>query len=369
MARETPRPAPSLPVVVVNPAAAGGTVRRRWAELEAAIRRALGDFTPAFTERAGHATELTRDALRAGAPLVIAMGGDGTINEVVNGFFPAHSMEANAHLVEANAHSTGANAHSTGASAHSTGASAHSTGASAHSTGANNGGDAPITPDAALAVIPMGTGGDFIKTTGTSRDIETAARAIAAAPPRPIDVGRLDFIANDGRPARRYFINITSIGIGGLVDRYVNQSSKILGGKATFYLATVRASLTYKNPRCRVTVDDGPARERPFYSIAVANGRYFGGGMMIAPDAALDDGLFDLVSIGDVGFMTMARHSRTVYEGRHVDLPFVSVERARKVVVAPLDDRPEVLLDVDGEQPGRLPATFTLLPRALLLRA
>ncbi len=307
----------SEPVVIVNPNSAGERTRRRWPQLEAVLRDALGPFRARFTERAGHATDLARAALRDGADLVIAMGGDGTLNEVVNGFFDESARE-------------------------------------------------PIRPEAAVALLPAGTGGDFPKTLGLPRDLGDAARKIAGARPRSIDVGRLEYLAHDGRRATRHFINIASFGIGGLVDRYVNASGAkaALGGRASFFLASLRASVAYKNAEVRVRLDDGADEQRTVYSVAVANGRYFGGGMKIAPDAALDDGRFDVVTIGDVSMGTMLLHGSKVYSGAHVNLPFVRVERARRVHAESTRGE-EVLLDVDGEQPGRLPATFELLPGAI----
>ena len=308
-------PAVDVPVVIVNPNSAGGQTRRRWPRYEATLREAFGDVRPLFTERPGHATELARRALEGGAGLVVSMGGDGTMNEVMNGFFD---------------------------------------------------GERPVRPEAALAILPAGTGGDFPKTTGTPRVFDDAARAIAAnrGRARTIAVGRLRFLDSDGKPALHHFVNITSFGIGGLVDRFVNQSSKAFGSKGSFFVASIRASLAYKNARVRMTLDDGAPVERTVYSVAVANGRFFGGGMKMAPDAELDDGLFDVVTIGDVGIGTMLLHTSKIYAGTHVKLPFVTATRARRVHAESTAGE-EVLLDVDGEQPGRLPATFEIVPRAL----
>jgi diacylglycerol kinase (ATP) len=115
-------------------------------------------------------------------------------------------------------------------------------------------------------------------------------------------------------------------------------------------------------------LDGGTEREGRIYNVAVANGRYFGGGMKVAPDAALDDGLFDVVTMGDFGFGDLLLRGLDVYSGKHVTNPKVSVARAKKVE-ARASNGTEVLLDVDGEQPGRLPATFELLPGALKVRA
>jgi len=304
-------------VVVVNPHSAGRKTEKRWPQLREIIHEAYGPFEVLFTDAPGSATRLSRQALSKGADLVVAMGGDGTINEVVNGFFD---------------------------------------------------GTRAISPQAAFGVLPAGTGGDFIKTLGTSKEIRTAAEQLKEATPRPIDVGRLTFIGNDGSLKVRHFINVASFGIGGLVDRYVNESSKALGGTVSFAMATLKAGWKYKNANVRVVLDGAPPREGRIYNIAVANGRYFGGGMKIAPDAALDDGLFDVITLGDFGFSDLLLRGLDIYSGKHVTNPKVTVHRAKRIEAAATDDA-EVLLDVDGEAPGRLPATFELIPGGLKVRA
>jgi YegS/Rv2252/BmrU family lipid kinase len=302
-------------VVVVNPSSAGGKTERRWPALRETILAAYGPFKEKFTRAPGDATALTREALRGGAELVVALGGDGTINEVVNGFYD---------------------------------------------------GTTPVAPAAAFGVLPAGTGGDFVKTLGTPRDLGAACASLKSAP-RPIDLGRLTYVGADGKTAARHFINITSFGIAGLVDRYVNASSKALGGRLSFALATLKAGMVYKNAPVRLTLDGRAPKEGRIYNVAVANGRYFGGGMMVAPQAALDDGLFDVVTLGDFTLGDLLLHGLDIYAGTHVKLPKVTVERARRVEATPVDGA-EVLLDVDGEQPGRLPATLEILPGGLNVR-
>lgn len=301
---------------IVNPHSAGGKTGRRWPELRATIQEAIGVFEERFTRGPQEATRLCREGLAAGAELVVAVGGDGTINEVVNGFFDE--------------------------------------------TG-------PIAPAATFGVVPAGTGGDFIKTLGVPRDVARAAAALKAAP-RAIDVGRLRYVDTEGQPALRYFINVAGFGIGGLVDRYVNRSSKALGGKISFALATLRAAAAYKNATVRLLLDGAPAKEGRIYNVAVANGRFFGGGMQVAPNAELDDGLFDVVTLGDFGFGDLLLRGLDIYSGKHLRNPKVTVERVRRLEAIP-QDGVEVLLDVDGEALGRLPATFELLPGALKVRA
>ena len=304
-------------VLVVNPQSAGGKTERRWPELRAVIQEAYGAFDERFTRAAGDATAMTREALRGGADVVVALGGDGTINEVVNGFFD---------------------------------------------------GDHAIAPTAAFGVIPAGTGGDFIKSLNVPRDTYAAASNLKSSP-RAIDVGRLRYVTDDGSSAVRYFINIASFGIGGMIDRLVNQSSKAFGGTVSFAVATLKAGAKYKNATVRLTLDGGPAREGKIYNVAVANGRYFGGGMKVAPDAALDDGWFDVVTLGDFGFADLLFRGLDIYSGKHLKNPKVTVHRAKKIEAVPTDGGAEVLLDVDGEAPGRLPATFELLAGALNVRA
>jgi YegS/Rv2252/BmrU family lipid kinase len=305
-----------MTVLVVNPRSQGGKTESAWPRLRETIREAYGAFEERTTSQPGDATRLTREALRAGAELVVAVGGDGTINEVVNGFFD---------------------------------------------------GEGPVRPGASFAVLPAGTGGDFVRTLGVPRDLRAAAEALRRAPERVIDIGRLRHARPDGSEALRHFVNIASFGISGLVDRYVNQSGKALGGKVSFALASLRAGLRYQNAAVRLEVD-GAVKEGRIYTVAVANGRFFGGGMKVAPAAELDDGAFDVVTMGDMSLGDMLLHGLDIYSGKHLRHPKVSVTRARRVRAEPLGGA-EVLLDVDGEQPGRLPATFELLPGGLKVRA
>ena len=306
-------------VLVVNPSAQNGQLGRRWPEMAADLRRELGAFEEALTAAPGDATRLTRQALESGAGAVVAVGGDGTINEVVNGFFD---------------------------------------------------GQLPVAPNAMLGILPFGTGGDFRKTIPIPKDTREAARVLAARQSRTIDVGHLEMTGPDGKPQGRIFINIASFGMSGLVDEYVNKTSKRLGGRLSFMLATARAGLSYENQRVRLVFDgdESAPADLTINTVAVANGRYFGGGMFVAPQAELDDGQFDVVALGDMGKLDFIRHSRKIYAGTHLNLDKVSQRRARVVRAEPIGEGP-VRLDVDGETPGTLPATFRVLPAALRLVA
>jgi YegS/Rv2252/BmrU family lipid kinase len=302
-------------VVIVNPKSQGGKLGKRWAEVGEIIARAF-PFDEVMTQGVGDATLLAREALKSGADRIVAIGGDGTVNEVVNGFF-------------------------------------------------ENG--KPIAPEATFGLIPYGTGGDFRRTVRIPKEIADAAAVIAAGERRKIDVGKLGFVATDGSPATRMFANIASFGVSGVVDRLVNESGKRLGGKLSFMFASVRATWSYKNQRVQLVFDGKDRVDLSINTVAVANGKYFGGGMKVAPDAELDDATFDVVSIGDLGMGEVLSMSRKIYKGEHLAMEKVSVRRAKVVEAEGIEPGAVIELDVDGENPGRLPARFEILPAALWL--
>ena len=303
----------SRTVVVVNPNSQGGKLGKRWRDIADTLGRAF-PFDDVMTQGPGDATRLTRDALKAGAERVVAIGGDGTINEVVNGFFED---------------------------------------------------GVAVAPEASFALVPFGTGGDFKRTLGIPVRIDEAAAVIAANKRRRIDVGRLELTASDGGRVTRMFANIASFGVSGVVDRLVNESGKKLGGRLSFMLATARATLSYTNQRVQLVFDGKDRVEATINTVAVANGRYFGGAMKVAPQAEVDDGAFDVISIGDLTFGEIVRSGRKLYAGTHLAMDKVSSRRARVVEAEPIDPGAVVELDVDGEAPGRLPARFEIVPSAL----
>ena len=302
-------------LVVVNPHASNGRTGRRWARIKSVLSDRLSSFDERQTQRPGEAEDIAREALLDGYDRIIAVGGDGTNSEVANGFFR---------------------------------------------------GAEPVNPSAVLAIVPSGTGGDYRRTLGLPSDPIDAVPAVLGADVHPVDLGRITFVGHDGEQRSRIFINIASFGMGGLVDRLVNESSKMLGGKASFFMGSFRALLRYRNQRVRLVLDHGRAdMELPIFNIAVCNGRYFGGGMHVAPQARTDDGRLDVVVLGDLGFGAKMSLSSRIYKGKHIGMPGVLTDTALHVHA---ESKEEVLLDVDGEAPGRLPATFEVLPGALRLQ-
>ena len=305
------------PFAIVNPNSANGSTRGQWPQIEALLKGAIGPFKHAFTKSQGDATPLALAAAKDGCDLVISVGGDGTNNEVVNGLLA----------------------------------------------------DGAPRPGPALAFVPRGTGGDLRKTLGIGNTVEAAVARIAGGSPRKIDAARMEITSHDGRTVVRHYVNIASFGIGGLVDAYVNSSTKALGGKASFFIGTIKAFAVYRNQRVRVSFDGGAPEEMVINNVAVANGRFFGGGMMIAPEAELDDGLLDVVILGDLSLPEVIGNGPKVYKGGHMPHPKIRFLRVKTVRAEPVNPDDKVLLDVDGEAPGRLPATFEILPGALTVIA
>lgn len=299
--------------VVVNPRSQGGKLAKAWPELAETINRSFA-FDEAMTQAQGDATRLVRDALASGAERIVAVGGDGTINEVVNGFFDDDGR--------------------------------------------------PLAPNATLGLIPFGTGGDFRRTFDIPTEPADAVALIARNARRKIDVGRLSFITHDGAHAHRMFANIASFGLSGVVDRMVNQSGKKLG-RLSFFWAAARATWSYKNRRVALRFDGEDRVEATIQTVAIANGRFFGGAMMVAPNAEPDDGWFDVVALGDFGFGDLMVSGRRIYKGTHLAMDKVTTRRARVVEAEPVDSGDVIELDIDGEAPGRLPARFELVPSAL----
>lgn len=311
------------PLLVVNPRSGGGSTARTFGAMRGTIERALGAVEVAMTERPGHGIDLARQGALAGHPLVIAVGGDGTVHEVVNGLMQARS-----------------------------------------------GGYGTKAEGTQLGIIGQGTGGDFRKTLGLEHRLDRYVEAIASGKQRAIDVGKF----TGGGKTGHYFVNILSVGMGGLVDRYVEGSSRFFGGKAAYFGASLRALLNARlgNVRCTVT-SDGNTEEHHLRSfmIAICNGRFFGGGMKVAPMAEIDDGAFDIIALGATSKLGFAMTSGSIYSGEHIGHAGTVHLRGQKVKLDLMneDARSAFLLDVDGEPMGSLPLEIEVLPKALTLRA
>jgi YegS/Rv2252/BmrU family lipid kinase len=298
---------------VVNPRSANGETGRRWAEYQARIQRSIPEAAFAFTAGPMDAARLAKKAIQDGFGCVVAVGGDGTVNEVANGFFE---------------------------------------------------GDKAINPEAALGVLPRGTGGDFRKTFGWEPDLDENVARLARGKTRPFDVGHLEYTGHSGQKATRIFANICSFGASGQVDAEVNKSSKALGGALAFTIGGAKALLKYTDAKVTVRFDDETPETMPVTTLSVANGRFFGGGMKVAPDADPYDGKFHITIWSGFGVKDFLFKMSMIRDGRHVGMAGVRTRTCTRITAE--SDR-EVLIDCDGEQPGRLPCAMKILPSAIKL--
>ena len=216
-----------------------------------------------------------------------------------------------------------------------------------------------------IAVVPRGTGWDFSRTFGIPRDVDRALEVARDGPVREIDLGRVTFRTWAGEEAQAWFANVASAGISGAIAKRANEAStKALGGKISYYWATLTVFAKWKTGEMRVVVD-GELREGRMIDTMVANGRYLAGGMMMCPDAEPDDGLFDVLLIGDVTKRDLLFTLPKSYRGRHLPHPRLELLRGRVVTVEAAEPLP---IELDGEQPGTTPARFEIVPRALRVR-
>ncbi len=215
-----------------------------------------------------------------------------------------------------------------------------------------------------LAVVAIGTGMDFVRTYGIPTRFDDAVRTVLTGRTRTIDVGRVSYRTWAGDAAESYVCNVGSVGMSAAVARRANGMSKMLGGRATFFYALVRVFFEWQNTVVDVALD-GERRSGRMHDVIVANGRYHGGAMLLAPDAQPDDGLFDVLTIGDVTKRDFVTTAPKLYRGTHLSHPKVDLVRARVVEV---DARERLPIELDGEQVGTTPVRFEVVPGALRVR-
>ncbi len=310
----------SLPLVIVNPKSAAGSTELRWARIAADLAKNFGAFNVEFTRKQGDGIRLAKQAAEAGRKFIIACGGDGTINEVANGILQC-------------------------------------------------GGDVE------LGILPSGTGGDFRRSLEIASTARDAARDLRDGMTKTIDVGKVTFSNHDNKKVSRYFLNVSSFGLSASINERVKTQNALgwlpndaLRGKAKFALSTLQEVLETEFTIVRVRIDEKDEKLLNTINFCVANARFFGGGMKIAPQAKIDDGFFDVVNIGDIKTAKIIFNAYRLYNGSHLDLEEVKHIRAKHIEVRAADAKQEVFLETDGELPGKLPAVYEIVPQALKVR-
>lgn len=300
-----------MTLIMVNPWAAGGRVGRRWPLVASQLTRLLEDPRVVYTTGPGSAASQVRDAVEQDEREVCVVGGDGTVNEAVNGILATTAREVR------------------------------------------------------LTIVPSGSGHDYAKTLGLPPGLDRAADILRSRVYRDVDVGRATYRNLQGQEETRHFANILEAGIGGLVVDRVNRSRKLLGGRVAFLWATLTALFAYDNANVGVEVDGEPVAEGPMNSVIVANGRFFGSGLQPAPQAKLDDGWLDVVLFGDIRAGEAVRNLGRLRRGEHLDLEKVEHFRGRRVSAA---SEAPVPAEMDGELVGTLPMRAEVLPGRLRVR-
>ncbi|MEE2901633.1 MAG: YegS/Rv2252/BmrU family lipid kinase [Myxococcota bacterium] len=308
--------------VIVNPASQSGATGRYWPELQRALNKVLTKWDFAFTKAPGDATRLSKQAVMDGYEMIVSVGGDGTMNEVVNGLFESEKDGSNPRLVK---------------------------------------------DDIIIGAVRSGTGGDFARLFDLPGTIPGSVAHLAGEKTQPCDLGWVEFVDHRGQPKGQAFLNIASFGLSGVVADKINKGSKALGGRISFYINTLRALASYRRQHVRVSVDDEVFVDEPLVTVAIANGQYFGGGMHMAPNAKIDDGEFDVVTQIRAGMKEVLKTS-DLYAGRAIHWQSVRSSRGKMIQAIPFRDEANVLLDIDGEQPGRLPARFSNFHKAIRLK-
>jgi YegS/Rv2252/BmrU family lipid kinase len=304
--------------VILNPTAGQGRAKKKLGEIERALGSHQGKSEILVTHGPGHATTLARAAHAEKVDVIAVVGGDGTLNEALQAYV---------------------------------------------------GPDGTPRPGPDLALIPCGTGGDFRRTLGLHSDTAIAVARATAGARKPVDLGVLELEPHPGHGRYRAFVNVASFGLSGAVDALVKKMPGFLGGKGAFFAATLQAMARYQNPSVRVRVDGALWLEGPSMTVAIGNGRFFGGGMMITPEADPSDGKLDVVSLGDLSKGAALGLTSKIYSGTHVTgSRTVTATRGMRIEAEPVHAWATVLVDVDGEQPGKLPLVATVHPGALTFR-
>ena len=293
--------------LIVNPVAGAGRTAKKWPQIMALLKSIGLHFEYVLTEAPGHARELAKSAAKRGYELVVSVGGDGTVNEVVNGLY-----------------------------------------------------DAGYMADVMLGIISTGTGRDYIRTIGISRAYQEACQRLMSPRKLTVDVGVIEYIS-DGQMVKRLFVNFAGLGFDAEIVKATTQKFKALSNTAAYLMGLLITLLFYKNKEISLIVD-GEATERKVCTVLMNNGKYGGGGMLAAPDADLTDGLLDVLIIGDMSKPDLLWSLPRVYKGTHLTHPKVTMKKGREIEIRSAEP---LALQADGELLGELPARFYVLPAAL----
>lgn len=311
---------PKKILFVVNPHAARGRLKKQWPLLADHLRARVKPFDVEITSGSEDATKITRKALEKGFQTIIAVGGDGTLNECLNGFVED---------------------------------------------------DKPLNPRAVLGTLPMGRGGDFARFLKISSNPESALFYVLGKKTIEADIGKVLFDAKKAsRKGKnyRYFINIASIGIVGNIVNQVNMAPQFLNAHLSYLYSTLRGIWEYQ-PKTVTLIINGQKHKLKVLMITIANGRYFGSGMNVAPGSSMTDGLFNVALVPQMPLSRMILDLSKLYSGDYLKSPRVLSFKTHRLQVIPENVRETLLVEMDGDTVGRIPATFEVIPKAIRLKS
>jgi len=291
----------------VNPAAGAGRTAKKWPQIMSLLKNIGLRFEHDLTEAPRHAIELAKSAAKKGYELVVSVGGDGTINEIVNGLYDAGNIK-----------------------------------------------------DVMLGIISTGTGSDYIRTVGIPRRHVEACQRLLNPQKRVVDLGEVEY-ASSGRAVKRLFVNFAGLGFDAEVVKATTQKFKVLGAVPSYLMGLLTTFLCYRNREVTVRLD-GRTDDRKVCAVVMSNGKYGGGSMYVAPDADLSDGLLDIMIIDNISKPDLLWSLPRIYRGTHLTHPKVTAERAREIEIIPIQP---MSIQADGELLGEAPASFRVLPAAL----
>lgn len=298
--------------VIVNPASGQGKGRKHWNTIQKLLKKLDIPYDYQLTTQQNDATAFARDAIIQGYKKIITAGGDGTVNEVINGIFSQQAVP---------------------------------------------------TSEITFAIIPVGTGNDWIKTHQIPNDYKKAILLIKSGKTILHDVGKVDYKTLEGEDAHRYFINVAGLGYDAYVTKASLERSRWMGNKLFYSYLIIRCLLEYRSTQMKVDYDDKTV-EGNIFSMAVGIGRYNGGGAQFVPQAIPDDGLFAVSLFKDIKSIDVVRNFRKFYQGTIIEHPKVIGEQAREIYVSPPNDS-KTWIEADGEFLGTLPAKFIMLERCI----
>lgn len=296
--------------VIVNPNAGRRKGEKDWLEIAALLNAEGIRYTNVFTEHPNHAVKLARKYVEAGFRKIIVVGGDGTLNEVVNGVFTQNKYP---------------------------------------------------TKDIILAMIPVGTGNDWGRSFNIPSGYKEAIQLIGRMHTRIQDVGKVHYMNNE-LPKHRHFINMAGLGFDAMVAKRTNKvKQEGKSGPFSYLISLFTSLISYNDSKVNVTVDDEELNANVF-TMSVAICKFNGGGMMQAPNAIPDDGLFDVTVITRVSRFLVIRSVKKLYDGSYLKMPQVKTFRGEKVQI---ESNPPMFLETDGESLGHTPMSFEVIPLSI----